>query len=163
MELKVHIEQTIRIVCGLSEDTTVHEIILALAQALKQTGRFYLVECWSGAFRTGTKWARNGLNSSSNNRARVMSPSERPIRILKSYGSLLDSSPDDLEFHLVRTSTTNNPICSKTSLIDKKSPNLHSLLGDINRQQYLLNEQSARYKIQLFFLLSSIITFLLLY
>ena len=44
MELKVHIEKTLRIVCGLNEQTTVQDVIIALAHSLKQTGRFYLIE-----------------------------------------------------------------------------------------------------------------------
>lgn len=154
MELKVHVEQTIRIVCGLTDETSVHDVILALAQALKQTGRFYLVECWSG---------RKMIRRSS--RARVMSPSERPLQTLKSYASLLDS-PDDVEFHLVRTSavvsstsTSTNPSSSSPLFLLTNSQfnqsdrfatatttgNFSSLLANINRQQYLLNEQAARY------------------
>lgn len=176
MELRVHVEHTVRIVCGLTDDTTVREVILALAQALKQTGRFYLVECWSGG---SNKWRldkqqRNSsgsisFSSSGRSRARVMSPAERPVRTLKSYMSLLDSTSrvDDLEFHLVRTpikptsneaaitaphnsslssSSTGASLLNSTSSASSSSPSttFNSLLNDINRQQYLLNEQSVR-------------------
>jgi hypothetical protein len=44
MELKVHVDSSVRIVCGLNEHTTVQDVIIALARSLNQTGRFYLIE-----------------------------------------------------------------------------------------------------------------------
>lgn len=125
MELKIYVDQTVRIVCGLNEETTVQDVILALAQALKQTGRFYLIECWSG------------VHNATKSRIRVMAPKERPIEKLKSYLSLSDSL-DDVEFHLIRTSIT------QTNATTTAASTFNSLLFNIYRQQYMLNEQSAR-------------------
>ena len=122
MELKVHVDQTIRIVCGLTEQTTVHEVIVALAQALKQTGRFYLVE-----------YCPRRLKS----RPRVMAPAERPIQLLRSYLKLFASA--DIEFRLIRTSLTTSTAAN--AAVDDP---LTDVLASINRQQYVLNEQTIR-------------------
>lgn len=44
MELKVWVDGIQRVVCGVSEQTTCQEVVVALAQAIGQTGRFVLVQ-----------------------------------------------------------------------------------------------------------------------
>lgn len=44
MELKVWVDDVQRIVCGVNQSTTCHDIVLALAVATGQTGRFTLIE-----------------------------------------------------------------------------------------------------------------------
>lgn len=44
MELKVWVDGVQRVVCGVSEQTTCQEVVVALAQAIGQTGRFVLVQ-----------------------------------------------------------------------------------------------------------------------
>ncbi|XP_040826705.1 ras association domain-containing protein 7 isoform X1 [Ochotona curzoniae] len=44
MELKVWVDGIPRVVCGVSEQTTCQEVVIALAQAIGQTGRFVLVQ-----------------------------------------------------------------------------------------------------------------------
>lgn len=44
MELKVWVDGIQRVVCGVSERTTCQEVVVALAQAIGQTGRFVLVQ-----------------------------------------------------------------------------------------------------------------------
>ncbi|KAM8929436.1 ras association domain-containing protein 7 isoform 1-T2 [Lycaon pictus] len=44
MELKVWVDGIQRVVCGVSEHTTCQEVVIALAQAIGQTGRFVLVQ-----------------------------------------------------------------------------------------------------------------------
>ncbi|KAF6334087.1 Ras association domain family member 7 [Rhinolophus ferrumequinum] len=44
MELKVWVDGVQRVVCGVSEQTTCQEVVIALAQAIGQTGRFVLVQ-----------------------------------------------------------------------------------------------------------------------
>lgn len=44
MELKVWVDGVQRVVCGVSEHTTCQEVVIALAQAIGQTGRFVLVQ-----------------------------------------------------------------------------------------------------------------------
>ncbi|XP_036440219.1 LOW QUALITY PROTEIN: ras association domain-containing protein 7b [Colossoma macropomum] len=44
MELKVWVDGVQRVVCGLSEETSCHDVVIALAQAIGQTGRYVLVQ-----------------------------------------------------------------------------------------------------------------------
>ncbi|XP_049637215.1 ras association domain-containing protein 7 [Suncus etruscus] len=44
MELKVWVDGIQRVVCGVSEQTTCQEVVIALARAIGQTGRFVLVQ-----------------------------------------------------------------------------------------------------------------------
>lgn len=44
MELKVWVDGIQRVVCGVSEQTTCQEVVIALAQAIGQTGRYVLVQ-----------------------------------------------------------------------------------------------------------------------
>jgi len=46
MELKVWVDGVERIVCGVNVHTSCHDVILALAVATNQTGRFTLSERW---------------------------------------------------------------------------------------------------------------------
>ena len=54
MELRVWIGTVQRIISGLSEKTTSHDVIVALAQATGKTGRFTLVEKWRDYEKTLT-------------------------------------------------------------------------------------------------------------
>ncbi|XP_036619817.1 ras association domain-containing protein 7 [Trichosurus vulpecula] len=44
MELKVWVDGVQRVVCGVSEQTTCQEVVISLAQALGQTGRYVLIQ-----------------------------------------------------------------------------------------------------------------------
>ncbi|MBN3279377.1 RASF8 protein, partial [Polyodon spathula] len=44
MELKVWVDGIMRVVCGLSEQTSCQEVVIALAQAIGQTGRYVLIQ-----------------------------------------------------------------------------------------------------------------------
>uniref|UniRef100_A0AAQ4QSS4 Ras association domain family member 7 n=1 Tax=Gasterosteus aculeatus aculeatus TaxID=481459 RepID=A0AAQ4QSS4_GASAC len=44
MELKVWVDGVVRVVCGLSEDTSCQDVVIALAQAIGQTGRYILIQ-----------------------------------------------------------------------------------------------------------------------
>ncbi|XP_037306606.1 ras association domain-containing protein 8 [Pungitius pungitius] len=44
MELKVWVDGVVRVVCGLSEDTSCQDVVIALAQAIGQTGRYVLIQ-----------------------------------------------------------------------------------------------------------------------
>ncbi|XP_011142306.1 ras association domain-containing protein 8 [Harpegnathos saltator] len=67
MELKVWVEGIQRIVCGVREDSTCQDVVLAIANATAQTGRFILVERW----RTNE---------------RLLAPYEKPLKILMKWG-----------------------------------------------------------------------------
>ncbi len=56
-----------RVVCGVNDATTCQDVVMALAHAIGKTGRFTLVE----------KWREN---------ERLLSPSERLVRVLHKWG-----------------------------------------------------------------------------
>ncbi|GMR61622.1 hypothetical protein PMAYCL1PPCAC_31817, partial [Pristionchus mayeri] len=66
MELKVWVDGVERSVSGVSESTTCTQLIYALAHATGQKGKFVMVECLRG-------------------RERSLSPSDRPIEMLKQW------------------------------------------------------------------------------
>lgn len=67
MELKVQVDGIHRVVCGVTADSTCHDVVLALAHAIGKTGRFTLVE----------KWRDN---------ERPLLPKECPIQLLQKWG-----------------------------------------------------------------------------
>uniref|UniRef100_A0A3B3TLR3 Ras-associating domain-containing protein n=1 Tax=Poecilia latipinna TaxID=48699 RepID=A0A3B3TLR3_9TELE len=44
MELKVWVDGVVRVVCGLSQETSCQDVVIALAQAIGQTGRYVLIQ-----------------------------------------------------------------------------------------------------------------------
>ncbi|XP_037540295.1 ras association domain-containing protein 8 [Nematolebias whitei] len=67
MEVKVSVNGVPRVVCGVTEDTTCQEVVLALAQAQGQPGRYTLWEKFKDF-------------------ERCMTPEEHPLETLKKYG-----------------------------------------------------------------------------
>uniref|UniRef100_A0A3P9PQK4 Ras-associating domain-containing protein n=1 Tax=Poecilia reticulata TaxID=8081 RepID=A0A3P9PQK4_POERE len=51
MELKVWVDGVVRVVCGLSLNTSCQEVVISLAQAIGQTGRYVLVRKFRGSER----------------------------------------------------------------------------------------------------------------
>ncbi|XP_015250454.1 PREDICTED: ras association domain-containing protein 8-like isoform X2 [Cyprinodon variegatus] len=51
MELKVWVDGVIRVVCGLSLNTPCHDVVISLAQAIGQTGRYVLIRKFRGLER----------------------------------------------------------------------------------------------------------------
>jgi hypothetical protein len=93
MDLKVIIDNSSRVICGLNEETTVHDIIVALANSLNQTGRFYLIE---------KKFKSIVPRSDGKHRmqpARIMAPNEKPGQILQSKSN----KNETFEFHLFKS------------------------------------------------------------
>uniref|UniRef100_A0A8C6L0T1 Ras-associating domain-containing protein n=1 Tax=Nothobranchius furzeri TaxID=105023 RepID=A0A8C6L0T1_NOTFU len=43
MELKVWVDGALRVVCGLSQNTSCQDVVISLAQAIGQTGRYVLI------------------------------------------------------------------------------------------------------------------------
>lgn len=79
-ELKVWVDGFQRVVCGINDKTTVQEVVIALAQATGQTGRYTLVERWR-------------------NSERLLPPSECPLGILNKWGQYAG----DVQFVLRRS------------------------------------------------------------
>lgn len=69
-----------RIVCGVTEATTCHDVVYALAHATGKTGRFTLAERWR-------------------NNERLLSPQEHPLRVLAKWGEY----SSDVQFILKQT------------------------------------------------------------
>ncbi|KAH3890287.1 hypothetical protein DPMN_014363, partial [Dreissena polymorpha] len=67
MELKVWVDGIKRVVCGVTDNTTCQDIVIALAQAMGRTGRFTLIE----------KWREN---------ERPLAPTECPLIVLQKWG-----------------------------------------------------------------------------
>lgn len=67
MELKVWVDGIKRVVCGVTDNTTCQDIVIALAQAMGRTGRFTLME----------KWREN---------ERPLPPTECPLLVLQKWG-----------------------------------------------------------------------------
>lgn len=80
MELKVWVEGIQRVVCGITEQTTVQEVVIALAQATGRTGRYTLVEKWRDM-------------------EKLLPPSECPVKVLEKFGEYAA----EVEFLLKRT------------------------------------------------------------
>lgn len=107
MDIKVIVDDTTRLVCGLNSETTVQDVIIALANSLNTTGRFYLIEKVS--FRDVSEHRRASFKArktqSPHNRAsepRIMAPHERPVDILSLQNKLLASN-EFIEFHLFKS------------------------------------------------------------
>lgn len=71
MEFKVFVDGIQRVICGLNHETTCRDIVLCLAQATQQFGKFVLIE----------KWGQN---------ERLLAPNELPIQLLNKWGDLLN-------------------------------------------------------------------------
>ncbi|NWU69529.1 RASF8 protein, partial [Pterocles burchelli] len=80
MELKVWVDGIQRVVCGVSEQTTCQEVVIALARAIGQTGRYVLVQ-------------------KLREKERQLLPLERPLESLAKCGQYAS----DVQFVLRRT------------------------------------------------------------
>ncbi|XP_014772449.1 histone-lysine N-methyltransferase, H3 lysine-79 specific isoform X2 [Octopus bimaculoides] len=82
MELKVIVDGFVRVVCGVSEETTCQDIVIALARAIGRAGRFSLLEKWR-------------------NQERSLPPWEKPFLVLQKWGQYAS----DVQFILQQTDT----------------------------------------------------------
>lgn len=82
MEFRVWVDGTQRVVCGVKLTTTCQEIVIALAHATQQAGRFTMIERWR-------------------NNERLLSPNEQPLVTLQRWGDHMN----EVEFILRKTST----------------------------------------------------------
>lgn len=86
MELRVWVDGTQRVVCGVKLTTTCQEIVFALAHATQQAGRFTMIERWR-------------------NNERLLSPNEQPLVTLQRWGDHMN----EVEFILNKTPTEITP------------------------------------------------------
>ncbi|XP_069821578.1 ras association domain-containing protein 7 isoform X1 [Dendropsophus ebraccatus] len=80
MELKVWVDGVQRVVCGVTEKTSCQEVVIALAQAIGQTGRYVLIQTLR-------------------DKERQLLPHERPLEFLAKSGQYAN----DVHFLLKRT------------------------------------------------------------
>ncbi|XP_016350737.1 ras association domain-containing protein 7-like [Sinocyclocheilus anshuiensis] len=85
MELKVWVEGIQRVVCGLSEETSCQDVVIALAQAIGQTGRYVLIQ-------------------KLRDKERQLVANERPLESLAKLGQL----GNEVQFILRRTGPTSS-------------------------------------------------------
>ncbi|CDQ73474.1 unnamed protein product [Oncorhynchus mykiss] len=101
MELKVWVDGVVRVVCGLSEETSCQDVVIALAQAIGQTGRYVLIQ---------------RLRDSE----RQLLANERPLESLAKLGQ----HGNDVQFFLRRTgpSSSDGPGSGSGSTQDRVAP-----------------------------------------
>ena len=165
MDIKVFAEHKAHMVCGLTEATSVHDVIVALARSLKQTGRFYLFEKFTYSSPPPLDTTKRLLQSVTAPRLpRIMSPNERPVKVLANYTRCMQPG-ESVEFHLIRSlddvvepNTTSErqfaePPPSVGTAIGNESPCYYfsndeymaqDVLDIIQRQQTELSTQSAK-------------------
>ncbi|KAG9475588.1 ras association domain-containing protein 7 isoform X2 [Eleutherodactylus coqui] len=80
MELKVWVDGVQRVVCGVTEQTSCQDVVIALAQAIGQTGRYVLIQTLR-------------------DKERQLLPHERPLEFLSKSGQYAN----DVHFVLKRT------------------------------------------------------------
>ncbi|XP_051982622.1 ras association domain-containing protein 7-like [Xyrauchen texanus] len=85
MELKVWVDGIPRVVCGLSEETSCQDVVIALAQAIGQTGRYVLIQ-------------------KLRDKERQLVANERPLESLANLGQL----GNEVQFILRRTGPTSS-------------------------------------------------------
>uniref|UniRef100_A0A8C7WVF0 Ras association domain family member 7a n=1 Tax=Oryzias sinensis TaxID=183150 RepID=A0A8C7WVF0_9TELE len=98
MELKVWVDGAVRVVCGLSEETSCQDVVIALAQAIGQTGRYVLIQRLRDT-------------------ERQLLATERPLESLAKLGQ----HGGEVQFFLRRTGPSSSDGCSSKN--DKTAPN----------------------------------------
>ncbi|KAL0968401.1 hypothetical protein UPYG_G00266370 [Umbra pygmaea] len=99
MELKVWVDGVVRVVCGLSEETSCQDVVIALAQAIGQTGRYVLIQ---------------KLRDSE----RQLLANERPLESLAKLGQ----HGNDVQFFLRRTGPSSSDAPGSGSSQDQVAP-----------------------------------------
>lgn len=109
MELRVWVDGTQRVVCGVKLTTTCQEIVFALAHATQQAGRFTMIERWR-------------------NNERLLSPNEQPLVTLQRWGDHMN----EVEFILRKTSSEIPP--PNPSPLPQQPQQLQQRHNNINNQ-----------------------------
>ncbi|KAM4721075.1 ras association domain-containing protein 7 [Rhinophrynus dorsalis] len=147
MELKVWVEGVQRVVCGVSEQTSCQDVVIALAQAIGQTGRYVLIQTLR-------------------DKERQLLPHERPLEFLAKSGqyandvhfilkrtgpSLAERPSSDIvtmppERTFVRSSLPHNPRTASTEVTRSKEPkkSLTFNLGTIGSSDVLAKHKQKQ-------------------
>lgn len=115
MELRVWVDGTQRVVCGVKLTTTCQEIVFALAHATQQAGRFTMIERWR-------------------NNERLLSPNEQPLVTLQRWGDRMN----EVEFILKKTSSDSQPPTNRTNVnhiptLNQQTSTAASSSNELNR------------------------------
>lgn len=110
-ELKVWVDGYQRCICGITETTTVQEVVIALAQAVGQTGRYTLVEKWRST-------------------ERLLPPAECPLALLQKWGHY----KKDIQFILRRSEGKSNSSAQGQAPQNNHSPRNNNLNNNNNFQ-----------------------------
>lgn len=119
-ELKVWVDGYQRCICGITETTTVQEVVIALAQAVGQTGRYTLVEKWRST-------------------ERLLPPQECPLALLQKWGLY----KKDIQFILRRSDKSSSGQSNNSSNSHRNHQNSTSnSSGQPNPHQPVSHSQS---------------------
>jgi len=112
MELKVLMDGVQRTISGVTLDTTCRDIVLCLAQATQQFGKFTLIEKWQ-------------------NNERLLNPDDNPIRVLTQWGEYAN----DITFIIKRCDSNLNEAMVKPSI--SKSIQSNTFLSENDKNFHL--------------------------
>ncbi|CAF3148330.1 unnamed protein product [Rotaria sp. Silwood2] len=156
MDLRVYVDGVARIICDLTRKTTVHDIIIALAQYKGKAGRYSLIQCApDGTQRTLSPneltcelihhpdWVYILQQNPSNTnlsyiqkRSKSLDGRKTPIEQQQQQQTTVDIvSPLNSSSGYFRTVANNNSYVSSTTLSsqNKKRSNLHQIFPSINK------------------------------
>ncbi|KAM5138391.1 ras association domain-containing protein 7 isoform 2-T3 [Mantella aurantiaca] len=147
MELKVWVDGVQRVVCGVTEQTSCQDVVIALAQAIGQTGRYVLIQTLR-------------------DKERQLLPHERPLEFLSKSGQYAndvhfimkrtgpslterpssDSCPHPPERTFPRSSLPLNPKVHSTEVTRSKEPkkSLTFNLGPMSSSELLLKHRQKQ-------------------
>ncbi|CAF0849136.1 unnamed protein product [Didymodactylos carnosus] len=108
MEFRVYVDGTAKIICDLTRETTIHDIIIALAQLKGKPGRYSLVERTSNSYRT-------------------LDPNEKPYKLIEKW-----ANNDNVRYILIQN---NNSTSSSSST--NETDNHNSLQNNRKRSKSL--------------------------
>ncbi|XP_041367137.1 nuclear transcription factor Y subunit gamma-like [Gigantopelta aegis] len=109
MELKVWVEGIPRVVCGVTDDTTCQDVVIALAHAMGRTGRFTLIEKWRDV-------------------ERPLSAAEFPLRVLHKWGEYAN----DVKLFLCQSDTDKYRRNDKWKKLDQFTHNFSPPVSQAN-------------------------------
>ena len=134
MELRIHYKDLSKIVSGVCVETTVREIIMALTNCLKITGRFYLIE-----------HSNDGII----NKTRLMDPTEKLLQLIDKNSKFLDKPINKFDYYLYKSVYSNNETNEK--LIENEINQILSSFKSDNQKNLFYSSITSSSKKNVFF------------
>ncbi|XP_043084147.1 ras association domain-containing protein 7 [Puntigrus tetrazona] len=116
MELKVWVDGVVRVVCGLSEETSCQDVVIALAQAIGQTGRYVLIQRLRDT-------------------ERQLLANERPLESLAKLGQ----HSSEVQFFLRRTGPSSSDEQSHNRTLPHSKPSTSELKRGLPKKSFTFN------------------------